>query len=303
MISSYKYNYKKDFLNNGIISIKNRLSKSRCEKLYNKISNKYNWGKHIFRSEKEFKKNPSSARVNPGRNDHNLALNCNLNFIEKNKYYKKILSEILGSKYEIILKKFVVQVPEIWIPRWLKKRIQKEINPNLNKYLLPQYRDVTYFRGVDYHMDIIEHKNDNSRFITLYIYLNNVTKKRSPLNIIEKSYKYGAQKFPHSLRKIKMGEYLYNNKIFKNRLLVGKKGDSYLWSCFNLHGASRNKMKQPRISLRYKIKQKNGSNKKTLLNQLYSKVNGPLVLNKTRDDINEKNFKQIKFRKIRKSLI
>ena len=45
-------------------------------------------------------------------------------------------------------------------------------------------------------------------------------------------------------------------------------------------------MKQPRISLRYKIKQKNGSNKKTLLNQLYSKVNGPLVLNKTRDDIN-----------------
>ena len=65
-----------------------------------------------------------------------------------------------------------------------KKKIRD--NPNLNRYILPKYQKLTYFRGVDYHMDLIEHKKKKVKFITLYIYLNKVGKGNSPLNIIEK---------------------------------------------------------------------------------------------------------------------
>ena len=128
-----KYNYKKDFLDNGVMSIRNRLDQSKCKILYNSIFNYYNWGKNIFKSKKDFLSNPTFFKTNPGRYKHNLALKYDLSFVEKNKYFKKILFDILGAKYEIILKKFVVAVPETWVPKWLKRR--SDIHPGIfHKY-------------------------------------------------------------------------------------------------------------------------------------------------------------------------
>ena len=152
------------------MSIRNQLDQSKCKILYNNIFNYYNWGKNIFRSKKDFLSNPTFFKTNPGRYKNNLALKYDLSFVEKNKYFKKILFDILGTKYEIILKKFVVAVPETWVPKWLKRKVKKQLIPNLGNYLLPKFRECSYFRGIDYHMDLLDQKNDSSKYkyITLY---------------------------------------------------------------------------------------------------------------------------------------
>lgn len=298
-----KQNIYRDFLELGVINPKNNFKKNDCAKILSSLHKNFLLGKNIFKTEKQFIENQSSIGVNPEVSKNNFALDVNLDFIEKNKNLKKILIDILGKNYKIILKKFVVQVPERWIPLWVKKRIKKEINPNLNRYILPKFQKLTYFRGVDYHMDLIEHKKEKVKFITLYIYLNKVGKKNSPLNIIEKSFKFGATKFPHNLKKLSQNKIIYNNEIFKKKVLLGSVGSFYIWSCLNLHGAEENKSDAPRISLRYKIKSKNFKSKKNLIDKLFKKINGAAYLDKARTDVNEKNFNIIKKRVEGRSLI
>ena len=62
-------------------------------------------------------------KTNPGKGKFNLAEKFDLNFIENNKEIKSILNNILGKDYEIVIKKFVVAVPESWIPSWLKQKV------------------------------------------------------------------------------------------------------------------------------------------------------------------------------------
>ena len=298
-----KQNIQRNFLNLGVIDPKNNFKKNECIKILSLLHKNFSLGKNIFKTERQYIKNQSSIGVNPEVSKNNFALEVNLDFIEKNKNLRKTLTDILGKNYKIILKKFVVQVPERWIPLWVKKRIKKEINPNLNRYILPKYQKLTYFRGVDYHMDLIEHKKEKVKFVTLYIYLNKVGRGNSPLNIIEKSFKFGATKFPHNLKRISRNKIIYNNEKFKKRVLLGEVGSFYIWSCLNLHGAEENKSNTPRISLRYKIKSKNFKSKKNLIDKLFKKINGSAYLDTARTDVNEKNFSIIKKRVEGKSLI
>lgn len=298
-----KQNTHRDFLDLGLIDSKNSFKNDDCAKILSLLHKNFSLGKNIFKTEKQYTKNQSSIGVNPEVSKNNFALDINLDFIEKNSELKKTLTNILGKNYKIILKKFVVQVPERWIPLWVKKRIKKEINPNLNRYILPEYQKLTYFRGVDYHMDLIEHKKEKVKFITLYIYLNKVGKGNSPLNIIEKSFKFGATKFPHNLKKLTKNKIIYNGEIFKKKILLGGVGSFYIWSCLNLHGAEENKSNTPRISLRYKIKSNNFKSKKNLIDKLFDKINGASYLDKARTDVNEKNFSIIKKRIEGRSLI
>tara|TARA_B100001057_G_scaffold108542_2_gene106334 strand:+ start:6733 stop:7647 length:915 start_codon:yes stop_codon:yes gene_type:complete len=298
-----KQNIQRDFLDLGVIDPKNNFKNNDCTKILSSLHKNFLLGKNIFKTEKQYNENQSSIGVNPEISKNNFALDVNLDFIEKNKNLKKTLTDILGKNYKIILKKFVVQVPERWIPLWVKKKIKKEINPNLNRYILPKYQKLTYFRGVDYHMDLIEHKKEKVKFVTLYIYLNKVGKGNSPLNILEKSFKFGATKFPHNLKKLSQNKIIYNNEIFNKKVLLGGVGSFYIWSCLNLHGAEENKSSIPRISLRYKIKSKNFKSKKNLIDKLFKKINGSAYLDKARTDVNEKNFSIIKKRVEGRSLI
>ena len=125
---------------------------------------------------------------------------------------------MVGSDHEILLKNFVVGVPDSWIPDWLKKKTEKQLAANLGSYIKPEFRDVTYFRGIDFHMDLIDHANSIGDNITVYLYLNNVTSQMSPLNVIEGSHVYGATKFPHFLKNNSSSsiEYGSNEKTLKN---------------------------------------------------------------------------------------
>ena len=191
-----KNNIINSFKNLGIIDFGQVLEIGKCVDTFNEIKNSRNWSTELFRSQEDVKLNPQFKKVNPGRGVSNFAEKLNLNYIEENRVIKDTLNQILGNDYEIILKKFVVGVPDSWLPDWLKPIISKNLTANLGEYIKKEYRDVTYFRGIDFHMDLIDHPGQIGDYVTLYVYLDNVNEKMSPLHVVEKSHIFGATKFP-----------------------------------------------------------------------------------------------------------
>lgn len=257
-----KLNY---FIKNGFVEFNCLLDKQECSKLYNKIKNTRKWGLELFQSENkyklEFKKKPK-IKLNPGKGIQNLVDEHNLEFIEKNKSIIEFLKIILGENYEIMLSKFVVAVPNHWMPNYVKQLNKKRLISNFNEFIKKEFRDVTYFRGIDYHMDSIDWEKKNNEFITMYIYLNDIDESMSPLNIIKKSHIFGHTSFPHYVKTDKSHlnvEYSPDNKNykkFKTQKLLGKTGSLYIWTSNTLHGTSPSfdDNESFRISLRYLIK-------------------------------------------------
>ena len=126
----------------------------------------------------------------------------------------------------------------------------------------------------------------------------------SPLNIIEKSHIFGPTKFPHYIKNcknisfIKYGPTKNKLKKFKKKKLIGKKGTAYIWTSLTLHGTQPQENKDDfRISLRYLIKKSKKNKKITQIDKITKKLS---PIKKMRDDVNLKNFNQVKFNKILK---
>mgnify|MGYP001177696808 CR=1 FL=1 len=261
-----KNNNLNKFISDGFISYDKFLNKKKCEKIYSKILNDRKWGKNLFQPEEdflsEFKK--KKKRTNPGyRGTKNLIKKFDLKFIEKNPLIKRNLNLILGPNYKVMTSKFVVAVPQDWMPDYVKERNKLKLISNFGPYIKKKYRDVTYFRGIDYHMDSIDWFNKDNKFITMYIYLNDIKKNMSPLNIVKKSHIFGSTSFPHFIKDYPNKDYLKyskNNKIFskfQKQILIGKSGTVYFWTSNTLHGTapSKSNVKENfRVSLRFLIK-------------------------------------------------
>ena len=249
------------FKKDGFFYKKKLLDKKKCMNLYQMLKKSRPWGKRLFISEKS---QPKTSSSNPGKGVQNLVDKYDLSFIEKNPKIIKILNIILGKKYEIMLSKFVVAVPIHWLPNYLKKIIKTKYVSNLNPYIKKKYRDVTYFKGSDYHMDSIDWEGKSNKFITMYIYLNSVDKYMSPLFVLKKSFKLGPLPYPHYIKKNIKNSFLDvspdNKKFFKfkKKKLIGNVGNVYFWTSNTLHGSSIVKKEKNvfRISLRYLIKRK-----------------------------------------------
>ena len=292
-VSNQVNNFKKK----GIIEFNNIFQKEKCINLYNQLTKDREWGLSLFRSQKDVVLNPQYKKTNPGKGINNLAEKFNLDFIEKNEIIINTLNFILGIDFEIILKKFVVAAPSHWIPNWLKGKIATSLAANLGPYIKEEFRDVTYFRGIDYHMDQIDFPNSNPDFITMYVYLNDTTPEMSPLHLIEKSHIYGPTKFPHFINEVNEDYVIYgldknNSKKLKKKMLMGNAGTAYIWSCLTLHGTQPQVDKDIfRISLRYLIKKNKKNKKKFLIDKLLPTDKKVL---KTRDDLNLKTHEQKK---------
>ena len=267
----------KNFLQDGFVKFENILDPLKCLQLYEKLKNDRNWGPNLFQSEEsyldEFKHKPIK-KVNPGKGIQNLIDKFDLNFIENNNHILKILHKILGNNFEIMLSKFVVAVPKKWMPNYVKK-IHNFNTANFNPYIKKEYRDVTYFRGIDYHMDSIDWENNDNKFVTMYVYLNNVDENMSPLNIVKQSHLKGPTSFPHFIKDDNSSKYLQyssDNKLFREyekETLIGNEGTVYFWTSNTLHGTapSISDIDNFRISVRYLIKKKD-ENSKGLIDQL-----------------------------------
>jgi len=297
-------NLEDNFLNHGFVDLGSVLDKELCQTLLKDIYKTRNFGHDLFISEEEHRKNPRWTKTNPGPGI-NLTEKFDLDFIEKNKSFQESMEKILGPGYKIMLKKFIVGVPTDWVPKWIYKETKDQMTSNLGPYIKPIYHDMTYFRGIDFHQDIIDHKSRISDFITLYIYLDDVQMGMSPLVVIPGSHVFGATTFPHNVKvNWDQGTCVYsdtndNSTELNYKFLTGNSGQVYFWSALTLHGTQSQTSEKPRISLRYLIERSKNSGK-FLIDKLNDSIEGNLSLETTRHDLNE-DGKSEKYGKILKS--
>ena len=150
------------------------------QKTFKIIYKKKNF-KNIFISEKIFyKKKKISRGVNPGPG-RNLLHTLDCKFIFEDKKFVYLMQKILGANYRVLDYKLVMGIPKKNIPNWILKRTMNFHSVNLGKYIKEEHRDLTYFKGIDFHQDIIDFPDRDPDFITAYIYLDKVDTKTTPL--------------------------------------------------------------------------------------------------------------------------
>ena len=279
------------FLDSGFVNLGNIVDEDKCKELMESLHEIRSFEQKFFKENIFVDENDSDVNImergvgpGPGRN---LVEKVNLDFIENNKELKKTLSEILGSDYKIMTKKFVMGIPQNMIPEWILEKTKDVGSVNLCAYVKPEYRDMTYFHGIDFHQDIIDHKERKGDFVTLYVYLEDVTENMSPLFVVPNSHIFGATIFPHEIEIENQEKLTYGNRNGKKeklsfQMLTGKTGTVYFWSEYSLHGTQPTiKTDVARISLRYLIER--GSSNETLpIDKFLKNIDGPLELKTTR---------------------
>ena len=176
-----------EFIEKGYAIFPEFIDTAACEKLISSISTRKTLT-NLFLSEKEFKDSPMMRGVNP-RPGRNLAEKLSMNSVYQSKNFKNLMQQIFGSNFSVMDCKLVMGIPTHNLPEWLLPKIKNNLVNNLGPYVKPEYRDVTYFHGIDYHQDIIDYPEKLSHFITAYIYLDKVTSEDAPIHILEKSHK------------------------------------------------------------------------------------------------------------------
>jgi hypothetical protein len=282
-----------DFIINGFVNISNivNIDKSLCHQLYKDIIESRDF-KSIFIDKPIDLSQLKYKGVNPRPDANNLLLSLNTSFIEDNSALNKILNELLGN-YNILLKKIICGLPDNLIPDWCIEIVKDKPVPNLGAYIKPQYQDITYFRGIDWHQDIIDYPGKDPRFITLYIYLHDVTTLDAPLWVIPKSHLLGATKFPHNIETLDGRRLKYTDDNNSNSLsllqypLIGETGSVYFWHSNVLHGTTQVNGTSPRISLRYLIERNSDSEISLPIDIVtQSCINNPFI-SITRDDLDD----------------
>lgn len=281
------------FKKNGIQTCGKIYSKIKCKSLLKKIKKNRNF-KNIFLTKKKFinEKQNLSGGTNP-RPGHNLLHKLNCDFIFTNKKFRDEMKKTLGKNYRILDYKLVMGVPDSIIPKWIKEITRNNHTINLGRFIKPKFRDITYFRGIDFHQDIIDYPTRAPDFVTVYIYLENVNKNTSPLYLIPNSHKLGATIYPHNLIiNKKNNNVLYKNKNKKIKskifMLKGNSGFMSYWHPFILHGTQPHKFSQPRISIRILAEKNRYVDVNSDLDKLNRKIFGKKRIKLTQNEFNKK---------------
>ncbi|THD50812.1 MAG: hypothetical protein E8A12_22015 [Phenylobacterium sp.] len=278
-----------DFIRDGAHLFDQPLDPAACADLLTAIKATRDFGSALFLSEGDFDADPQYIGVNPkpGRNLLER-FEAQLGFVEQAPQIVEGITALLGPDYEILNKKVVCGVPAASVPEWLRKRILGNPVNNLGAYVRPQYRDVTYFYGIDFHQDLIDYKAREADFLTLYIYLHPVTRADAPLYLLEGSHQLGGSVFPHNLTRIGDTDWLYRNGehgevVARQKVLTGDAGFAAMWHACTLHGTQPDAADHERISLRYLVARRQDS--PTGLDAVNARLRGPLSLTATRADL------------------
>lgn len=243
----------------------------------------------LFLTEAEFDADPQHTGVNP-RPGRNLLERFadDLAFVEAAPQITSALTALLGPDYEILNKKVVAGIPARAMPDWLKRRIHGNPVNNLGAYVRPEWRDITYFYGIDFHQDLIDYRDKSADFLTLYVYLHPVTRADAPLFLLEDSHRLGGSVFPHDLKRAGPEAWVYANGDYgtlpvRQTVLTGNTGFAALWHACTLHGTQPDEADHERISLRYLIGR--GASGPAAIDTINQSLRGPLTLASTRGDL------------------
>jgi hypothetical protein len=286
-----------DFIARGYHRFEQPVDAAAAGRLLAKIRATRAFDGSLFLSEAAFDADPQYTGVNP-RPGRNLleALSDDLGFVERDPGIVAGLTELLGDGYETLNKKVVCGVPAKTVPGWLKARITDNPVNNLGAYVQPQYRDVTYFYGIDFHQDLIDYKDRDADFVTLYVYLHPVGAHDAPLYLLEESHRLGATMFPHDLARESAG-WRYRDRrggevATRQTMLVGGAGFAAVWHACTLHGTQPDAADNERLSLRYLFAKRAGA--EAGLDAVNASLEGPIRLVDTRTDLDDKGAARIK---------
>ncbi len=292
----------RQFSEHGFLNLGSVVDASVCNDLLAKIRARQQISSDIFLSEEAFDENPVYKGVNPlpGRNIVE-DFPEELVQIEASEGITSILDRILGSSYEILNKKVICGVPEKWIPEWVLKRISENAVNNLGAYVKPGYRNITYFYGIDFHQDIIDWPGRDLDFITLYVYLHDVSEKDAPLQLLSDSHQLGVDQFPHELDRVDQNGNIcrYRNSVSGDVVscqvltITGKTGNVGLWHSCTLHGTQPNENDAARLSLRYLITRLPGS-KGAVIDEMNRKMQHREFTNDMRLDLGQQGEPKMK---------
>ena len=279
------------FRDRGYADLGRMVDPAACADLLGEIRRRRQFDADMFLTERAFQANPQMKGVNP-RPGRNLleAFADELGFVERHDPLVQLLTEMLGPGYRILDKKLVCGVPERWIPDWLVRRIKGNPVNNLGAYVRPEFRDVTYFYGIDFHQDIIDWSGREADFITLYVYLHGVGPDEAPLNLLADSHRLGATGFPHRLERSNgKGVWHYGGDHGEamecsQTMLVGGAGFAALWHPFTLHGTRPHAGDGERISLRYLIAKRDGG-PPAFIDKVNDSIAGARSMAETRSDL------------------
>lgn len=279
------------------------LNATAATDLLSKIKATRAFDHNLFQDEAEFDRDPQYRAVNP-RPGRNLleGFQAELAFVEQDPGLVNALTEVLGEDYVLMDRKVVCGVPGQSIPDWLKARIDGEPVNNLGPYVKPEYRDVTYFYGIDFHQDIIDYRDREADFVTLYVYLHPVDRADAPLFLLQGSHVLGATTFPHALTRVDADTWRYEQSDGQavevgQTILTGQAGFAAIWHPFTLHGTQPDAADHERISLRYLIARRPGA--PAGMDAVNAAIRGPLRLETTRVDLAPDGSAQIKSNVVR----
>ncbi len=283
------------------------LSKDCIGDLFKKMTATRDFGPNLFLSKQEYSRQQNHFNTNPNAEFNFLNQFSNeLAVVEKDKRIDATLTEVLGQGYEVVIKKAVCGVPEFWLPAWVKEKIDNVNVANLGPYIKKEYRDITYFRGIDFHQDIIDWPAgstdlDPSTFLTLYVYLHDVDRYDSPLHILPGTHRYGSTLFPHKLKRHEENTWSYKDDCGKcldaiDTTLTGGPGFVGLWHNCLLHGTQpvKHESEKFRLSLRYLLAKSNTNNEQTAIDNINKNIDGTLRPIRTRRDLDKLGKAKIK---------
>ena len=286
-----------DFRERGYHMFKTPVDPAAAARLLAKIRATRAFDGSLFLTEADFDADPQHVGVNP-RPGRNLLerFEADLAFVERDPAIVAGLTELLGAGYETLNKKVVCGVPASAVPAWLKARITDNPVNNLGAYVRPEHRDVTYFYGIDFHQDLIDYKDRDADFVTLYVYLHAVGSHDAPLYLLEGSHRLGGTLFPHDLTPGGDG-WRYRDRaggevMTRQVMLTGGAGFTAMWHACTLHGTQPDAADNERLSLRYLFARRPGA--RGGLDAVNAGLRGPLRLGDTRSDLDATGAARIK---------
>jgi hypothetical protein len=286
-----------DFIDRGYHQFEAPVDPAAATRLLAKVGATRAFDASLFLSEAAFDADPQYTGVNP-RPGRNLleALAADLAFVERDAGIVAALTELLGDGYETLNKKVVCGVPATAVPGWLKARITDNPVNNLGAYVRPEYRDITYFYGIDFHQDLIDFKDRDADFVTLYVYLHPVGAHDAPLYLLQDSHRLGATMFPHDLARSGDG-WRYRDRVggeqyTRQIMLTGGTGFAAVWHACTLHGTQPDAADSERLSLRYLFAKRPGV--RAGLDAVNASLRGRIRLGDTRADLDDRGAARIK---------
>lgn len=247
------------FVQHGVFKIDTSPIAERMEAMLGQIRQSRSFDESLFLDEAAYRADPQYRGVNPKAGGFNLLERLDDDFVMHDPAVDGTLRAVLGD-YEINLKKVICGIPRAKMPKWVYDEVSERPIPNLGQFIKPEYRDITYFYGIDYHQDIIDFPGGVPDFITLYYYIHPVAHRDAPLHLLTDSHSLGFSTFPHAIQRLEEGVRYRNGDdemLCQQLELVGPAGTCYMWHPYMLHGTGNVEGEEVRLSLRYLIRSKN----------------------------------------------